>query len=34
MLLRHTALKSPNGKLEHTILSYVENAQTVSSIKI
>ena len=33
-MLLDTAFKSPNGKLEHTILPYMENVQTVSSIKV
>ena len=34
ILLLDTAFKSPNGKLEYTILPYIENVQTVSSIKV
>ena len=34
ILLLDTALKSPNGKLEYTILPYIENVQRVSSINV
>ena len=34
ILLLDTAFKSSNGKLEYTILSYIENVHTVSSIKV
>ena len=34
ILLLDTTFKSPNGKLEHKILPYIENVQTVSSIKV
>ena len=33
-MLLDTAFKSPNGRLEYTILPYLENVQTVSSIKV
>ena len=34
LLLLDTVFKIPNGKLEYTILRYIENVQTVSSIKV
>ena len=34
ILLLDTALKIPDGKLEYAILPYIEDAQTVSSIKV
>ena len=34
ILLLDTALKSSNGKQKYTILPYVENVQTVSSMKV
>ena len=34
ILLLDTAFKIPNGKFENTILSYIENVWTVSSIKV
>ena len=34
ILLLDTAFKSPNGKLEDTILPYIENVQKLPSIKV